>query len=219
MRVRKKNWKRNIIIITIIVVITVIVFVFMLNRYFFPSLHSEQHRGVEYYQNNSYESFGFGLNSYGKIASNYLPDYSEISEGATYIDFYYKDSSNFLYEYVFVAVGARYEEDTYESKIAEIKQMGKDFGTVSTTDIAGRLISQKRRINGEMMYYVVEYSDLDNAIMYWVVFSDYDYDEKANLSFLTGDTMIIFTEFWQYLHPITTENGDFGPKYIVTSDN
>ena len=206
--------KKIIIIITVVTIITIIVFVFLLNRYFFPSLHSEEYRGIEYYENNSYESFGFGLNRYGKIASNYLPDYSEVSEGATYVDFYYKDSSNFLYEYVSVAVGVRYEEDVYESKVSEIKQMGSDFGSVSATDTEGRLISQKRRINGEITYYVVEYSDTDKAIMYWVVFSDNDYDGKANLSFLTDDTMMIFTEFWQYLHPITTENGDFAPKYI-----
>ena len=117
-----------------------------------------------------------------------------------------------------MAVGVRYEEDVYESKVNEIKKIGSDFGSVGATDTEGILISQKRRINGEMMYYVVEYSDTDKAIMYWVVFSDNDYEGNANLFFLTDDTMMIFTEFWQYLHPITTENSDFAPKYIIPSD-
>ena len=189
--------------------------VIMVNIYFFPSLiHSEEHRGLEYYKDYSYKRFGVGTNRYGKIASNYLPDYSEISKDATYIDFYYNDSSKFAYEYVFVAVGVRYDEKTYLLKKDEIISQSSDFGNSLPLDVYGRLVSQKRRINGETLYYIVEYSDTDKAIMYWVVFSSDNHDKKANLDLLMDDTLIIYTEFWQYLHPITTAMGDFGPKHI-----
>ena len=209
MRIQAKSGVKKLV-----VVLLVIAFVFLLNRYFFPSFHSEEHRGIEYYNNNSYENFGFGLNRYGKIAMKYLPEYRYVSENSTYMDFYYKDSSIFCYEYVFIAVGVRYEKDTYVLKRDEIIKQSSDFGGDFATDTKGRLVSQKRRINGEMLYYVVEYSDADNAIMYWVVFANDDYDGNANLSCLMDDTGIIFTEFWQSLHPITTENGEFYPKHI-----
>ncbi len=194
----------------IFAVLLILLSVIMVNLYFFPSLlHSEEHRGIEYYEDNSYERFGIGTNRYGKLASKYLPNYSEISKEAIYVDFCYKDSSIFNYEYVFVAVGVRYEEETYILKRDEIISQSSNFGERSTLDVYGRLLSQKRRINGEMLYYVVEYSDTDKAIMHWLVFSSDNYNGEANLFLLMDDTNIIFTEFWQCLHPITTANGNF----------
>lgn len=210
MKTTKKAKIRTAVLIIIslfLIIFSLTSTIFIFIQYFFPNLlHSERYRGVVYYESNSYEQFGIGMNRYGKLASNYLPNYSEISKEATYIDFYYNDSSSFMLHFVSVCVGVRYEKDTYNSKIYEIKQVGEGLGDHTATETKSILLSQEKRLNGEIIYYIAEYSDMDCAIMYWVVIIGKDcYDGNPSFSCLLDDTRMVYTEFWQDLHPIANE--------------
>lgn len=198
----------------ILIVSSLLLITFILLRYFFPSFHSETHRGIEYYKTESYTDFGIGFNRYGKIASEYLPKYSDVSENSKYIDFYYNDSSFGIHKYVVIAMGSRYDSDVYKSKRDEILNSGTPFGqdTILNNNESRhyRLIEAKTRINGERVYYIVGCSDMDCTIMYYVYIDNQDYVNE--MFWIFDDTGIIYTAFWQELHPITASNAELIPK-------
>ena len=62
---------------------------------FLPSFFGEEYRGANHYSEGDYKTFGHGFNRYGKIASEYLPEYDEAAEDATYV--YVRGSSCVFY--------------------------------------------------------------------------------------------------------------------------
>lgn len=210
----KTNIKKSKIKNVLLIILSFLLIAFILLRYFFPSFHSETYRGVEYYKTESYIDFGIGFNRYGKIASEYLPKYSDISKNAKYIDFYYNDSYFGIHKYVVITMGVRYDSDLYASKRDEILQIGKDFGDdyiLKDKDFRHyRLIETKSRINGENLYYIISCSDIDNAIMYFVYIDNDDY--VNDVYWIFTDTGLVYTAFWQELHPILTSNAELKPK-------
>ncbi|MBE6576912.1 MAG: hypothetical protein E7653_02080 [Ruminococcaceae bacterium] len=211
MKSKTTRFKKRTILLIILSLLLITLF---LMRYFFPSFHSEVHHGVEFYENESYMNFGIGFNRYGKIASDYIPKYKDICENANHLDFYYKDSSFGVHKYVIIAAGAIYDPDIYVAKRDEILKLGTDFGDDYILQNANlrqyRLVDTKSRINGEKLYYIIGCSDTDNTIMYFVYI-----DNKALIDEvypIFEDTALIYTQFWQNLHPTTTLNESLSPE-------
>lgn len=218
--------KKNKVLYIIVSIICTLLIVCIFLDCFFPSFHREVHRGIDYYSNGSYKKMGHGFNRYGEIASKYLPEYDKISNDATYIDFVYVDDNLFWIRSVAVCIGARYPEEIYELKRDELLKQGKDIGqTVSygneLDDTQCRLVEEKKRLNGEYMYYVTECSDMDQSIMHMVYFSSLKYD---NHSFLMHEIMdehsfVASTKFWRELHPNLYEKvKDYLSNYMVDRD-
>ena len=126
----------------ILSVVCVLILICILLDFSLPSFHSEIHRGIDYYSDNSYKRLGYGFNRYGRIASKYLPSYDEVLKDAEYIDFAYVDANHYVVRNVAVCVGARYPEEIYTQKRDELLKQGGESpeirGTVCYRDTRGQ---------------------------------------------------------------------------------
>jgi hypothetical protein len=210
--------------------VCILILICVLLDCFFPSFHSEIHRGIDYYSDGAYEKLGHGFNRYGRIASKYLPSYDEVSKDAEYIDFAYVDANHYVIRNVAVCVGARYPEEIYTQKRDELLKQGVNIGSTAINgevkgviidDTECRLLERHKRVNGEYMYYVTECSDKDHSIMYVVFFSSLEHNEDRT-PFLMWYLMSEYssmreTTFWIDLHPILypeLKNSNYISSYV-----
>ena len=205
---QKKKFKVWCVIIS---VISTFLLACVLLECFLPSFFGEEYRGANHYSEGDYKTFGHGFNRYGKVASEYLPEYDEAAEDATYIDFAYFDSSLYLTRYVAVCVGVRYPEEIYSQKREELLASGTDIGSTvargaEEDDTQNRLIATDKRLNGEHVYYIAECSDTDRAIMYMVFISSREFDtDDAMMHWIDELCRLTMTKFWNELHPQLAE--------------
>ena len=219
---QKKKIKGRYVIISIF---CTLLFVCILLECFLPSFFSEAYRGDEHYSTGGYKTFGYGFNRYGKLASQYLPEYTDISEDATYLDFAYFDSNLYFTRYVAVCIGVRYPEKIYSQKRDAMLASGTNIGSTvmngaEEDDTQNRLMATYKRLNGEHVYYIVECSDKDQAIMYMVFFSSKNFDTDEYMMYWINDVCnLTMTKFWNELHPLLAEEmiekKYIGPSYII----
>ena len=197
MKIRKKRFA--IVFMTICVIISSLLSLYL----FLPNLHVEQWQGESYYREEAYLSFGFGFNRYGKVASQYLPQYKTLSTQAKEIEFIYQDGGIYFHNVVCVCINVVYEEQNhYISARDNVLQSGEHFGydrrAINNEYRNYVLINKERRMNGEYCYYIASCCDRDCSVMYLVLFDSHNHESALFLEDYTN----FFDDYWKILHPL-----------------
>ena len=163
---------------------------------YYPSYFvTGSYQGVEYYKDGSYSQMGHGFKRYGKIAAEYFPTYEDFSQGASSMDFVYDTVKIYFHLTAYALIYARYEDESnYLFQRTKVQGLGEDFGGWYGQTYL--LVDRRQCSNGENVYYIVGFCDLDRVIWHMVCFETNDGDDVNDLWI-----SYVFLHYLPIIHP------------------